>query len=159
MTMMCELCGKRITEGVKIRLEGVVVTACTGCRGLGEVVEEVKPQKPRKKPAPVKVKKQEFNVDVEYELIDGFGDKIKAAREKLGWTQEDLGKKVNETHSLIHRMESGRYEPSVEVARKLERKLDVRLLAPSEEAEAPTAAGEVKDVTLGDMVVVRKRVR
>ena len=157
--MMCELCGKEITEGLRVRLEGGLVTACRGCAGLGEVVSEVKPVR---KKTPVHAdsaaaEKPEFKVEGEYDVVEDYGARIKAAREGLGWTQEDLGRMVNEPHSVVHRMESGRFEPSPEVAKKLERKLNVKLLVPHAEAEAPRLKQDSKGITLGDMVVVRKR--
>jgi uncharacterized protein (TIGR00270 family) len=156
--MICELCGKPVTEGFRVRVEGSVVTACGGCAGVGEVVQEVKPAKAVKpKPILTQEAKPEFKVEVEYDLVDDYGVRIRAAREKLGWTQDDLGKAVNETHSVIHRIEAGRFEPSTDVARRLEHRLGVKLLVPHEEVEAPQQKQESKDVTLGDMVVVRKR--
>jgi putative transcription factor len=156
--MICELCGRNTVEGFKVKLEGGVVTACRGCADLGEVVREVKPEE-TKKPRPVRktVEEPEFKVDVEYDLIDDYGVKVKAARERLGLTQEELGRAVNETHSVVHRIELGRYEPSVEFARRLERRLGVKLLVPHMEAEVPRQITESGEVTLGDMVVVRKR--
>lgn len=153
--MMCELCGKQVPHTVRVRLEGTVISACKGCAKAGEIVEEPKPAKTtRRKPVQPTA---EFTLDVEYDLVDGYGAKVKSARERRGWTQEDLGKLVNEPHSLIHRIELGKYEPSPETARKLEIKLDAKLLTPHREVEAPRQRKESKEITLGDMVVVRKK--
>jgi len=155
--MICEVCGKHVNEGFRVRLEGGFVLACSGCAALGEVVEVASTKKPIKT-VPAAVTPEDFEVDAEYELVDGFGGKVKERREKLGLTQEELGKMLNETASIIHRIELGRFEPSVDFARMLERKLRVRLLAPADKEVAPQAkAGDTGELTLGDTVVVRKR--
>jgi putative transcription factor len=159
--MICELCGKTFNQGFRIRLEGGVVSACEVCSKLGEVVASVKPQAPKPKPKPVEALEPKpepvASAVAEYDLVDDFGAKVKAAREKHGWTQEEMGKFVNEPHSLIHRIEHGRFEPTLEVARKLEHKLGVKLVEVRKEVEFRLPKPDGKDVTLGDMLVVRKR--
>lgn len=44
---------------------------------------------------------------------------IKLFRAKLGYTQEDLAKKVNVTRQTIIALEKGSYTPSLELAFKL----------------------------------------
>ena len=163
--MICELCGKPCNEGFRIKLEGSVVSACPSCASLGEHVSPIrpapkpkpKPKAPARSPAMKEAALAEAKGGVEFDLVDDFGAKVKAAREKRGWTQEDLGKLVNETHSLIHRIELGRFEPTEGLARLLESRLGVRLLAPHLEEDALAAKGDSKDVTLGDLVVMRRR--
>jgi putative transcription factor len=156
--MICELCGKTVNEGFKVRIEGGLVSSCAGCAGHGEVVEAVRPApKAKKAPQPSEAAKVQLDAPGELEVVEGFGARIKAAREKQGLTQEELGRMVNEPHSVIHRMEMGRMEPSVEAARRLEHRLGIRILAVHEEPQEEKAGGASKEITLGDMVVVRKR--
>jgi len=160
--MICELCGKEANEGFRVRLEGSLVSACPMCAKMGEVVSPVRTRvdaKPKPKAAAHEPVDLESEVGVEYDLADDFGARVKAAREKQGWTQEELGRMVNEPHSLIHRIELGRFEPPVDLARRLERRLGVRLLAPHMEYDEVKPKGEAGAVTLGDLVVVRKRSR
>ena len=59
---------------------------------------------------------------------------------------------------MIHRIESGKIKPSREVARKLSKRLGVRFLVAADEEEDESVLGEAKkDLTLGDLVVVKKR--
>jgi putative transcription factor len=159
--MICELCGKNVNGGFKVRIEGSMVSACESCSKLGEVVSKVIIETPKvkakPKPALPEVTEHNFKAEVEYEVVDDFGPKIKAAREKRNLSQEDLGKMLNEPHSLIHRVELGKYEPSPDMARKFEQKLGIKLLSPHTEIEAPDAAKTSDEITLGDMIVVRKR--
>jgi putative transcription factor len=156
--MICELCGSLEGKGFRVRLEGTVINACARCAAGKEVVGEVEQPKPKKKPslaAPAVA--ESFDVVGENELVDEFGPKIKAARERIGLTQEELGKAINESHSVVHRMELGRYEPSEAMARKIERKLGIRILTKHQDVEVAAKAGGGKEVTLGDVVVLRKK--
>lgn len=158
--MICELCGKPAVDGYRIRLEGGVVSACRDCESLGEKVEAVReatPKPPEKpKPAPKAV---EAAADAGYDVVEGFGGRVKVARERLRLSQKDLGMFINEPESVIHRVELGSYEPAEELAHKLEHKLGVKLLVKHEEPVETRALGEIKEVTLGDLVVVRKRMK
>ena len=155
--MICELCGKTDMGGFRVRLEGTVISACRDCSKSKEIVSDLskKPDKPKN------VKKPEYNVELDvsgsFELVDEWGVAVRKAREKKGWSQDDLGMQINESHSVIHRIELGKYEPTDEVARKLERKLGVTLLEKTKTVGDIASTSENKEFTLGDMIVIRKR--
>jgi putative transcription factor len=66
----------------------------------------------------------------EFELRFDFNKVIKVAREKLGMSQDDLGRKINEKPSVISHLEVGKLKPDNILARKLEHALKVQLLVP-----------------------------
>lgn len=156
--MICELCGKQSEKGFKVRLEGSQVNACRNCARHGEVVEEVK-----QKPKPLKRQRTKtsgpgFDIGIQYDFVEDYGKKIKNAREKQGLKQDELAKRINEPASIIHRIESQRYEPSPEVMKKIQKRLGVRLLKHhSEDEDEKYEQAERKDLTLGDMIVVREK--
>ena len=83
---------------------------------------------------------------------------IREARERKGMKQKDLAASINEPLSLIHRIESGRLKPSNVVTRKIQGKLGVKLLKKSGDlGDQEVKTGALKGLTLGDLVVVRKR--
>lgn len=162
------MCGHDAAVGYRVRLEGGLVSACEACSGSGEIVSKVSvgAVKPKRKPEAPKTADvivddvPESKARLEFDLVDDYGIKVKNAREKRDWTQDDLGKLVNETHSMIHRIELGKLEPTAHLARKLESKLGIRILsAHTEEVEPSKAKVAEKDLTLGDMIVMRKRTR
>lgn len=155
--MACELCGKPLTGGVRVKLEGSIVTACRGCATLGETIDEPRQEAPKRQAEPKPKKKPERRAEPEYDVVEDSGSLVRRAREKSGLTQEELGKAVNEPHSLIHRIESGKLEPSLMVARKLEKKLKITLLKVQEEGDEVAPEKDKQELTLGDMVVVRKK--
>jgi len=71
----------------------------------------------------------------ELELKEDYYKVIKQAREKLGLSQEALGRKINEKPSVIKLLESGKLKPDNMLARKLEHFLKVQLLVPAVEEE------------------------
>jgi putative transcription factor len=66
------------------------------------------------------------------ELAPDWAKRIRTAREKLAWTPEDLGKKLNEKKSVVLKIESGSFHPADAMVRKIERLLKIRLRADPE---------------------------
>jgi len=159
--MQCEICEKGIDRGKRIKLEGSIVVVCGDCSRYGEVVEEVKSYKPKPKVIEkAEIKKPEFNLEIGEGLVEGYSELIKRKRESLGMKQEELARKINEPTSVIHRIESGKFEPSPQVSRKIQSALGIKLLERSEMGELQTLNGEFpKELTLGDLVIVKKRQR
>jgi putative transcription factor len=163
--MQCETCGKDVKVGLRVKLEGSVIFTCESCAKYGEVVAEVKTApKAEKKPVFEQPRRPVFQPSGEEyveSLVENFHSVIKNAREKMGWKQEDLAKKLNEPMSMVHRLETeAHFEPSDELVRKLQKVLGVKL---KESVKADGMGGlksgskNAKDLTLGDVVVVKKR--
>jgi putative transcription factor len=82
---------------------------------------------------------------------------IREAREKKGWSREDLGEKIYEKVSVIHRLESGKMVPDLKLARKLEKTLKVTLLEKTEEAQLDDLKGSnMRKATIGDIARIKK---
>ena len=158
--MICELCGKGSNACKRVRIEGSIVVACASCCTLGEVVGPA--VAPVKKPVVKKVvetPKQDFKPEIEFELVEGYGKRIKDAREKKGLKQEDLGRMISEPASFIHHLELGHAEPSDEVAKKLQAKLGIQLLVRHVEDDSAVKSAHSGALTLGDVVVVKSKER
>ncbi|MCL1965762.1 MAG: multiprotein bridging factor aMBF1 [Candidatus Bathyarchaeota archaeon] len=95
-------------------------------------------------------------VEITQELVEGYAAIIRMAREKLGYSHEELGLKINERASVLKHVELSKMEPNNLLASKLERALKITLLVPIEE-EKPvpaTVAGKNQDMTLGDLIEI-----
>ena len=148
--MYCEICGKRIVgRSYKVIVEGSELTVCESCRDLG--VEAKKPVKIVIKP---KIKVTKPIVD-DYELAENFNEIIKREREKRGWTQEDLAKKIQEKVTLIKKIEKGEITPEKDVVEKLERVLGVSLREKIEDVKVEGSRSITP--TLGDIVVIKRK--
>jgi uncharacterized protein (TIGR00270 family) len=72
----------------------------------------------------------ELEVDPEYDTI------VKHAREKLGLTQEALGRMINVKPSVISHVETRKLKPDFVLARTLMHSLKVNLLVASSDLES-----------------------
>ena len=147
----CELCGKKTERVVKAKIEGVVMEVCPSCAKLGEVISERKIESFKK---PVLRKKVLEKKEVVEEVVDDYGKKIRKEREKRGWKMEDLAKKLNEKESLIHKIENEDIMLNIDLAKKIERLLGIRLVVKVEEEEDVENKdyGGGSSLTLGDLL-------
>ncbi len=164
--MRCEVCGHKIhTDPITAIIEGARLTVCVECSKHGKIVaQDDYPTKarplPASKPTPhapifVQKKSEVPKVQITQEIIEDYSTKIRQAREKLGLTHEDLGKKINEKSSVIGKLETGKMEPNNILATKLEHALKIKLLTPVTEEKAPQQLPPKKvdrEVTLGDLI-------
>lgn len=160
--MECETCGKYIKQGKKVKLEGSIVTTCNECATYGEVIEDVVIQRKEKLQRSENEIDEVFDIEShDEEIIENFGNVIKNARERANMKQEDLAKKINQPKSLIQRIEIGKFKPSIGLAKKLEKILNVKLVENYKEEKeskiAKTTEEKDREITLGDLVIIKKR--
>jgi len=153
--MLCDMCG---SEGqmYKAIVEGAELTICQKCSKFGRVVHAVKKVEP-KKIIPRVIK----NVNPEKEtmqlIVSDYAEKIKRKRESLGLKQEEFAKKINEKESLVQNIESGHYEPNIELTKKIERFLKIKLIEDYEESSEEQSKVKNDSFTLGDFINVKKK--
>jgi len=146
---------------MRVIIEGAKLVVCSGCGKLGK--ETWEPARPRTAVArpifKIKPKPQDLPREVaEYELPEDFARKVRAAREKLSLTQEELAKRVMERLSIIQKIESGKIIPDMKLSRYLEHVLRVKLLVPRKEPIG--IEGQAKtppELTLGDLVQFKQK--
>ena len=164
--MRCEVCGHKIhTEPITAVIEGARLTVCVECSKHGKILhqEEIAlPKQVLKKPqtpiALVQKKPIVANVQITQEITEDYANKIRAAREKLGLTHEELGKKINEKASVLRNLEAGKMAPNNQLASKLEHMLKIKLLVPiSEEKVNAIPKSSNQEMTLGDIIELDKR--
>ncbi len=135
MPERCEVCGNPIRGPVNtIELDGGIFRVCPLCSRHGQPVKMPGDSRP---PPPIRSESQEPNApyyEHDLELRRDFNKLIKLARERMGLSQVDLGRKINEKLSVIKHLESGSLKPNDVLTRKIEHFLKIRILVP-EEAE------------------------
>jgi putative transcription factor len=93
--------------------------------------------------------------------VEGYDSKIRQAREKLGISHEELGKKLNEKSSVLRKIETGKMVPNNMLVTKLEHALKIKLLVPVAEEkiaqELPKSPN--RELTLGDLMQLNKKGR
>lgn len=167
--LQCEVCGRKIIgKSHHVIIEKAKLTACNECAKLGkEYQEEPMPQtavrrsKGKATPARAPLKKpQAPNVDTSLELVENYDAKIRQAREKLGLSHEELGKRINEKVSLLRKIETGKMAPDNRLATILEHALKVKLIVQAKEEKVlQTKAARIAghELTLGDLIELGKK--
>ncbi|MCL4430308.1 MAG: multiprotein bridging factor aMBF1 [Chloroflexi bacterium] len=170
--MRCEVCGRKIhTDPVRAVIEGARLTVCVECSKHGKVIlheeADLGTQQIPARPSPTKSyihiptiqkKPPVAQVQITTELVDGFANKIRIAREKLALSHEDLGKRINEKASLLKHIETGKVAPNNQLATKLEHTLKIKLMVPiSDEKVTTIPKASSEGLTLGDLIEMDKK--
>lgn len=109
-----------------IQIEGATFRVCSSCAKLGSPVRN-------KKAVKMAVKKSSGYLEEPLlELRKDYNKVMRQEREKLGLSQEQLGRKINEKPSVIKLLESGKLKPNDLLAKKVEYALKIKLLVPPE---------------------------
>jgi putative transcription factor len=144
--MICEMCGQDVDALSRTRVEGSVLLLCANCQKFGTPVDPppVPPAGASVGSAPVRgappglhgaprarrMEERDLYKEIpEMELAEDWSKRIRQAREKLAWTPEEFGLKLNEKKSLVLKLESGSFRPLDQMVRKIEQLLKIRLRA------------------------------
>ena len=148
----CELCGSQTPSPYIVLVEGVELRVCAKCARGKKVV--VHPQQHRqnegaspraRKPSP-RVKEEDL------EVVEAYGEVIKRGREAMNIPIKVLGEMINEKETLLLRIEEQKTIPSIQLARKLERALKIKLLEQPSADVSERGAGGRHDLSIGDLV-------
>jgi putative transcription factor len=154
--MECEVCGRELKgKGFKVLIEGSEVTVCKSCKNLGS-------EKPLEKIGQQGVKKILFRkkrvraIEFEEELLENYNLIIRRERERRGWSQEVLAKKIQEKESLIKKIENAEITPEPSVIDKLERLFNLKLREKVTEVKLDFGRKTLTP-TLGDIVEIKRK--
>jgi len=73
-------------------------------------------------------------------------------REGLGLKQKELAEKIAEKEALVHKLETGIVEPSIKIAKKLEKFLKIKLVEEQEQTAESFISPKREGYTLGDFL-------
>jgi len=160
----CDICGREIVgQAFKVKVEGAKLMVCRNCQGLGKPYQEDPlPRAPRptgfvRMARPLERRPTELPKEIqELDVAENFSELVRKRRMKLGWSQEDLAKKVKEKLSVIQKVETGKITPDTQLCRQLQHELKIKLLVPRKETPAPKTSTPA-EVTLGDIVKIKGR--
>ncbi|MEM2144838.1 MAG: helix-turn-helix domain-containing protein, partial [Candidatus Jordarchaeaceae archaeon] len=81
---------------------------------------------------------------------------VRRAREKIGLSHEDLGRKIAEKVSVIKKVENEKIVPDQKLAEKLERALGIKIVVPLIEPEVSFhSISKDRTLTLGEVVKLK----
>lgn len=142
----CELCGRN-GELVLAFVEGAKFNVCGSCSKYGKVVQKAKSEFVLNKHESKFVDEFSENIVSDYNLL------IKSAREKMNLSQKELALKLNERESVISSCESGAMKPGIELARKIGKFLNIRLVIKEKIAEFAKKKSSLGGaLTIGDII-------
>ncbi|MBC5792683.1 MAG: TIGR00270 family protein [Nanohaloarchaea archaeon] len=125
----CELCGQEADSLKKVKIEGTILKTCESCASMGDEVGSSSSSKKRKKK---KRKKKSSSKDV---LVNGYGEKIKKARESKQLSIAEVAEDINEKESLLKKLEQEQLKPDKPLAKKISKKFDIKLYTNPEVAD------------------------
>lgn len=173
-TKSCEICGKPIRgKPLRVKIEGSVFECvCNDCAKLGKV------QKPPASARIKTVKKPQSAQNTNRnnsrggmssrvytrddgpmdDIVEDYGLIVKKARESKGLSREELGQKIYEKVSVINRIESGKMEPDLKLAKKLEKTLNITLIEKYNEMDLEAFKSSASGAnTLGSIVKIKRK--
>jgi len=169
--LSCEICGNPITgKGKKILISGAILTVCDNCAKHSDTIlfsaENVHHTDATKNVIKIKTKTaiqrlpKNLGKEADYEIVDDYAKIIKNARESMGWTVDLLAEQVREKVSVIKKIESGKIVPSINLAKRLEQILGIKLLEPMAKDELQNTLYYMKykkdeNITLGDVAEIK----
>ncbi len=157
--MMCEICGKSMEEGFLARIEGVEMNVCSGCSRYGKIIRGVIPSKKKegKKQSLNEHQSTSNNEEAEEIVVPEIGKILRREREKRKMEQEEFAKLIAQKGSALQKIESGDFLPSLDEAKRIGRKLRVKLTVIEEGRVFINEKGQGKELTLGDFIKVKKK--
>lgn len=164
----CPICGGVIWgRGQKVIIEGAKMTVCQSCAQYGTKV----PQKPtpqykkgntyaktaRSSPRPIPRK----IISDDIEIVADYAKRIRNIRSSRGLNQDQFAQKLNEKPSLLRRIEAGKVEPTIKLAKKIEQVYKIKLIKKVDETEPSMQASKYMKKSsggsLGDIAYIKKK--
>jgi len=116
------MCGKTTENINKVNIAGSVMGVCNSCKNLGKS-EEIKNSQ---NSYSFYHKKREENNN--YILIDNYPSLINSSLAKKDLTVHHLARALNIKESLLHKVLTNKFELEIDLAKKIENFLDIKLV-------------------------------
>ncbi|WP_297983782.1 multiprotein bridging factor aMBF1 [uncultured Methanobrevibacter sp.] len=170
--MNCEICGSEIKgRPLRTKIDGSVLEVCPECAKFGRVQKDTPHErrfiskaqknkqqnkaKPRQNTPKPQRNRRDDPVD---EIVEDYNLVVRKAREAKGWTREELGAKLYEKVSVINRIESGKMEPDLKLAKKLEKTLNITLIEKIDDFDLESyKSSSFEPNTLGSIVKIKRK--
>lgn len=149
----CELCGSKMKDVYIVNVDEVELRVCTKCAQGKKIISKVMDQPKGSKQQAAKAAKNEIP-----QLVENYGSKMHKARESMKIPLKVLAEMINEKETLLARVEQQRTMPSVELTKKLEKALGIKLVESAAQLQEKSASYSSKNeaATLGEFMNKRQ---
>jgi len=152
MGVICELCGTPITgKAYRAVIDRTEMIVCSKCASKASSIKEIINERVKFSKPKIFHKKKKPRIEIVQDIVEDYPERIRKAREELGLTREVLATMIGEKVSIIRRLEEGTLQPSLSLAKKLEKVLRVKLIEEYEERYGSWESGGTYEPTLGDI--------
>lgn len=142
----CELCGRQTGEVYKIVVEEAELRVCAKCaKGKNAIAENSYEVTPKHHHVQMSQKEEE-------DIVEGYGNKIQKARERMKLPLKVLAEMINEKETLLLRIEQGKTRPNEELEKKLEKALGIKLKVGASEHEEFKYGAHKDEATIGEFI-------
>ncbi len=163
--MRCEVCGREIMGPPQKKIiEGAKLTVCNRCAQFGSGDWGASKPVPVKQapagwvttssPPPTTTRPRGMRNDVEtveaLELVEDYGKEIRKARQKLGLSEKDLAKKMQEKESVIKNLEKEELTPDNRLIAKIKKYLSLDIVERVDADKGKILAKPPGKATIGD---------
>lgn len=142
------MCGSA-ESSLKAVIESTEMIVCQECANFGNIVKKApfpkfKSNQLQKPPEAIQI------------IVPNFSQFIREGRDKIGLSQQKLADKLNEKESLIRNLEGNKHEPSIKLAEKIEKFLNIQLVETYEEKKEKIPLQTSGGLTIGDLIKAKK---
>ena len=146
----CEMCGK---EGniSRVSVEGTSMAVCDSCKSMGKSSEDYSSNNSH-------TFRKRTKTQVKDEVVVNFSSLINSSMAKKGFTAHQLARVINIKESSLNKYLSGKIKPDIDVARKIENFLEIKIVEQVEGSEQIDTTDIIVDsddttgLSLGDLI-------
>lgn len=143
----CELCGAPTKSVYVVNVEDVELRVCTKC-AQGKKVVKTQNYTPDAARKPSRPRREE-----DQQLVENYGKVIREARDRMKLPLKVLAEMLNEKETLLSRVEQQSTLPTIELTKKLEKALSIRLTDSDSGTDTGISPSTKKSgATLGEFV-------
>ena len=141
--MQCDLCGSE-KELLKTIIEDSTMNVCSKCSQYGKIIQS--------RETAIKHFKTTITKENADRIVENYHELIKQSREKKGLKQKELANLISEKVSTIHKLETSNLKPSMRLAKKLERFLELKLIKQLDDKRIVLKKVDNSGLTIGDLL-------
>lgn len=137
-------------------IEGAELNVCENCSKLGKIRGVVQDKESIEEISKI-TKLNPSQPETVRIISEDYSQKVKDKRENLKLTQKEFANKLNEKVSIIQKIESGNFEPTTDLLKKIQRFLNINLIEEYEEKHEKQSKSKTGSFTIGDFIKIKDK--